>query len=303
MLERLVDIDLNLLVYLDLLLEERSVSRAAVRAGITQSAMSRALNRLRDQLEDPLLVSTKNMLEPTERALQIAGPVREVLQRIQTDVLTSKTFDPLHSRRHFSVAAPDFMDALVMRRFVARLETEAPGLTLSLVGVAPVLRGELENGLLDLLLGFPPSDRAALHIRKLFSDRFVGVVRAGHPALHEGKIDLDAYVAYPHVLVTPAGRPGSFVDTALSEVGKTRQVRVRTYSFLLAADYVEASNDILTIPEKVARHSAQHRPLTIVPTPIALPEITLSMVWHARHQNDPAHAWLRNELAQVAKEL
>ncbi len=295
----LFQIDLNLLVYLDLLLRERSVTRAAAAAGITQSAMSRALSRLREHLDDQLLVQSGRTMQPTERARALQAPLNDVLAKIRGDIFAAGVFEPSSAQREFSIAAPDFMDALLTGPLITALSERAPGLDIHIAGMGPAVRGDILDGRLDLLIGFPPGDRATLHARKILSDRFVCVVRKGHPALP--KMELERFVEYPHVLVTPGGQPGGFVDRALAERGLGRRVAVRVHSFMLAPAYIQNTNYVLTVPEKAARRVAAHHEVEVLELPLSVPGLTLSMVWHARNHRDAAHVWLREQILEIAR--
>lgn len=301
--KHLLQADLNLLVYLDLLLRERSVTQAAARAAITQSAMSRALNRLREQLNDKLLVQVGRSMELTERAKALQAPLNDVLAQIRTTILAPREFDPATARREFSIAGPDFVDALISGPLVAQLAECAPGVDLHVVGMGPAVRGDILEGRLDLLVGFPPANSASLHARAVLTDRFVCVARRRHPALRRKPMSVDDYVRYPHVLVSPGGRPGSFVDRALSENGASRRVAVRVHSFLLAPDYLLDTDYLLTVPEKVARRIAETHEVVMTEVPVVVPGLTLSMVWHARNNRDRAHMWLRERIVEIAASL
>ena len=296
-------IDLNLLVYLDLLLRESSVTKAAARAGITQSAMSRALNRLRDQLDDKVLVQVGRSMQPTEHARSLRAPLNDVLAQIRHKIFAPRTFDPATAARAFSIAAPDFIDVLITKRLVTRLAEQAPNIDIHVAGMGPAVRGDILDGRLDLLIGLPPGDRASLHARRILSDRFVCVMRRGHPASRRKKMTLSDYLRFPHALVTPGGRPGSIVDSALGKRNAKRRVAVRVHSFLLAPSYVVDTDYLLTIPQKVARELCDDSDVITRELPIALPELHLSSVWHARNHRDHAHSWFRSQIADIAKDL
>ena len=294
--------DLNLLVYLDLLVREQSVTQAALAAGITQSAMSRALQRLREQLGDPILVQVGRSLQATRRAERLRPIVSDVLAKIRSDILAPERFDPATSRRAFTLAGPDFVDALVAGPLASELCRTAPGVQLRFAGMGPAVRGDIVNGELDVLIGFPPGDRANLKMRRLFRDELVCIMRGDHP-LAAKRLTLAAYLRYPHVLVTPGGRPGSIIDRELKERGKSRSVAIRSHSFLLAAELVGETDYVLALPRSLARHVSKRLGLLVKKLPLVVPSITLSMVWHTRAHRDPAHAWLRTRIASVAGAL
>ncbi|MEM9193199.1 MAG: LysR family transcriptional regulator [Myxococcota bacterium] len=299
----LSQIDLNLLVYLEHLLRERSVTRAAARAGITQSAMSRALSRLREHLDDRLLVPVGRSMQLTDHAKSLEAPLHDVLSQLRNTIFAPQQFDPASAEREFSIAGPDFVDSLLTGPLVIRLAEQAPGIDLHLAGMGPAVAGDILKGRLDLMIGFVPGNHSSLHARRVLTDRFVCVVRRRHPALQRKKIRLEAYTAYPHVLVSPGGRPGSFVDRALRERDASRRVAVRVHSFLLAPDYILDTNYILTVPEKVAARITETYDVAVVPLPLPVPGFTLSMVWHARNQRDQGHVWMRTQILEIAESL
>ncbi len=301
--EHLTNIDLNLLVYLDLLLREGSVTRAASRAGITQSAMSRALSRLREHLDDKLLVRVGRTMQLTDHARSLQAPLNDVLAQVRNTIFAPREWDPATARREFSIAGPDFVDGLITSRLVAHLSEEAPHIDLHVTGMGPAVRGDILEGRLDVLIGFPPGDHASLHARKVLSDRFVVVARKNHPGVKRSKVTLRDYLRYPHVLVSPGGRPGSYVDTALAERNAKRRVAVRVHSFLLASDYILDTDYLLTVPEHVANRIGETHDVAVAALPIRVPGFTLSMVWHARNHRDAGHRWLRTQIADIAAEL
>ncbi len=290
-------LDLNLLVYLDLLLQERSVTLAARRAGITQSAMSRALQRLREHLKDELLVQVGRGMEPTEHGDALRVPLQDILSRIEREVLAKGEFDPTLAERRFRIAAPDFVQAVLLRAFIAECAEEAPGLTV-LVSDGPSREG-LEDGRFDLCVGPPLGGRGPIQSQKIFNDRWAALGRRGHPGIKKKKgLNLERFVFYTHI--STADTP---VDRALDELGRRRRVAVQVSSFLIGAEYAEASDHLLCAPQSLARALAVQRALTSAALPVVVPPITVSMSWHSRNQPDPAHRWLREQLAAQAARL
>ncbi len=296
----LKNVDLNLLIYLDHLLRRRSVTLAAQDAGITQSAMSRALGRLRQQLGDPLLVLTGRRLEPTPRALELMEPLRDVLHQLDERLYRSTTFDPHTTQRRFTIVCPDFADEIFFAPLMAQLSQQAPGLQLRLLGPRPGLQDALAQGSVDLALGVVSTQNSAsLRAVRLFNDPFVCLLDpTQHPTT---PLTLDAFAQAPHIFIAPGGRPGGVVDTVLAAVGRQRQVAVQLTSFLVAGAFVTGTNRILTLPKRVALHIAQRFALDVSPIPLALPTVTISMLWHARHHDDPAHRWFRQNLRRITQ--
>ncbi|MEM6296062.1 MAG: LysR family transcriptional regulator [Myxococcota bacterium] len=296
--------DLNLLVQLDLLLEESSVSAAAARAGITQSAMSRALGRLRDAFDDELLVQVGRGMERTSVAEGLVGPLRAVLRDIDQQLLSPRAFDPSTAELEFRIAAVDFAEVLLCGPLLQRLRTEAPGITLHLTGAQEAFRGGLSRGELDLALGVLSGARASIKGRRLLSDTFSCALRTQHPAAADGALTVEAMQAHPHVLVSPSGRGNGQVDAALAALGGSRHVAARVGSFSVGLQFVAENDLLLTAPTRIARRFAELDPrLKVVRCPLQLESLTLSMLWHATRHGDPAHAWLRSQLVAEAERL
>ncbi|MEZ4241437.1 MAG: LysR family transcriptional regulator [Myxococcota bacterium] len=294
--KHLAEVDLNLLVVLDVLLEERSVTRAATRLGRTQPAVSRSLGRLRSLLGDPLLVREGGGLVPTPRAAALAAPVRALLQDVVAQVLASDDFDPARAARRFTVATTDYVERVLLPRPLARIAREAPGCQIVLTHAPDPLA---VAGDVDLLFTplFAPGRQ--VRIRPLVDDTFVCVVRSDHPCLAQpAGLDLEAYLALPHLLVAPRGNPGSIVDDELAALGRTRHVAVQVPTFLSAPALVAASDLVWTLPQHLARALAAEARLATVPTPLPVPGFTVHLAWHERWQHDPGHAWLRRLLAE-----
>ncbi len=293
----LAGIDLNLLVHLDALLAEQHVTRAAGRVGITQSAMSRSLARLRLLLGDMLLVRAPGGMRPTVRARELAAPLRAALRALDAVVLGRPTFDPATARRTFTVVATDYEIALLLPALGARLAREAPSCDLAFL---PGGRDAwvLEDDTADLAVMPRRPGSAALVWRKLFRDHAVGVVRRGHPCLAR-RLTLARFLALPQLLIAPAGRAGSQLDEALAAVGKRRRVAVRAPSFLIALETVASSDLLLAVPRGLAEVAARRLPLELVPLPVALEPFDIFLAWHEQHRGDPGHAWFRELVASV----
>lgn len=292
-------LDLNLLVVLDALLAEHSATRAAVRLGLTQSAVSHALARLRDTLDDPLLVRGGGGLVPTPRADALRQPLRRLLDEL-TGLLRPPAFEPATATGTVTVAAADYATSVVVPALAARLATEAPGLDLRLRPPPADGPRALADGEIDLALDVPVPDADGLHARPVLEDGFVAVLRAGHPALAE-TWTVESFAALRHVLIAPRGTPGGPVDQGLAERGLQRRLVVTVPHFLAAPHVVARTDAVLTLPTRVA--ALVVRPLGLVtrPLPFDLGRFTLHAVWHERRHADPAHRWLREAVARAAQ--
>lgn len=292
-------IDLNLLVALRALLSERHVTRAARRIGLSQSATSHALSRLRDLLGDPLLVRSGRELELTPRAARILPALERGLSDLHNAIAGEPEFDPRTARRTFAIGTSDYLQALIMGPLLRELATRAPGIDLSVV-VFPNVRELLESGAIDLALSVPLPELRSMHHEALFEENFLCMVRRDHPQIKKAP-SLDRYLAQRHVMVSPSGTPGSFVDTLLSQRGLERRVALRVTNFLIVPVVVCETDFINTMPARLARQLARLYPLRLLPPPIELPSFEYGMYWHPRLDQDPAQRWLREFAARVSK--
>lgn len=301
-LARLRSIDVNLLVALDALLDERSVTRAADRMGVSQSAMSRTLARLRELVGDPLLVRTAHEMELTPVASDLRGPLHEALGRLDALVTEREAFDPATSGRSFRLEITDHVAVALLPRLLPRLRAQAPDVDLE---VAPP-EGEPEVRLVqrrtELFIGGVVQDFPGLFRQALFEEELVCVVRHDHPArdaLHE----LPRYAALDHVMVSPRGtsRTG-VVDRALAAHDLQRRIVLRVPQFLVAPVIVAHTDLVATIPRRVAEALAPGGQLAIVPPPVELATFTVHQVWHERHHHDHGHRWLRQQVAEAMRE-
>jgi DNA-binding transcriptional LysR family regulator len=299
-------IDLNLLVALDAMLGEGSVTKAARRLGVTQSAMSHALGRLRALLDDPLFVRTPRAMLPTPRARALTQPLRRVLDDVRAVISSGPTFDPATATRAFSIGTADYGALVILPALMARVSREAPGVEIVMRPSPGSGRDgdEIEKALadetIDLVLSPYPESRASMVRRKLFEERFVCLLRRRHPALKKG-LDLDAFVAASHVQIAPRGTRGGVVDDLLEKRGLRRRVALRTTDFLVAPLVVASSDLILTAPERLARVFAESHGLAVVDPPMSVPGFTMYELSHAVRRHDAAHAWLRKTIAEVGK--
>jgi len=294
-------LDLNLLRLLDALLTERHLTRAAKRVGLSQPAMSHGLARLRKHLGDPLFVRTRAGLEPTDRAARLGPPLRDALASIER-ALAGDTFDPATARRTFSLATADYGAFVLLPRLLERLGRLAPGVDLWTRTVADDPVAQLATGAADaaLAVATPRGAGAVIHTRALYEERFVCVVREGHPKVKK-RLDLDTWAALPHAFVAPGGKPGGVVDDVLAQHGKQRRVACAVPHFLLAPHVVASSDLVLTVGARVAEAFAKVLPLRVVEAPVALPGFRVSLAWHERQHHDPAQRWFRAQVAEAAK--
>jgi DNA-binding transcriptional LysR family regulator len=320
-LDQLAQLDLNLMVAFDALAHERSVTLAARRLGVTQSAMSHALRRLRDLLSDPLMVRGRDGLMLTPRAESLVVPLRSGLLTLARALVEPGDFEPASAVRTFSLASPDLFDVLVVPALLERIRRDAPGVDVNVVPLAQrrlselLATGEVDAAITpqidDFRTGEPELPTSDLVRRTLLYDHFVCLLRRDHPALR-GKsgalrkrrsktLSLEAYAALSHAVVSPSGGGRGVVDQALAEHGLERRIALRIPHFYTALAIVAKSDLVLTAPSALAGLAPRDHALVALRPPLALPRNSVSLVWHARFSKDPGHIWLRGLLAELTR--
>ncbi len=306
-------VDLNLLVYLDVLLRECNVTRAAEELGISQPAMSNSLRRLRDLFDDPLLVRTSDGMIPTDRALELQPLVRNVLAAAEIAVLPKTEFDPTGSDRIFRIMASDYTEVTLLPHLLQRLRREAPGIRLDIMTPSDVSFHDVERGKVDLVINRFDSLPQSFHQVHLWDDSFSCVVSATNPIIK--KWTLKSYLASKHVWVSKTGmgvgvgmtpddvqRLG-WVDEALGKLDAKREITVFTRHYQAALLLGEQDDLIVTIPSIAARTMSGNPNVVILEPPFEIPRMRLKMVWSPLLQRDPGHRWLRQVIKSVSEEI
>ncbi|WPN32542.1 LysR family transcriptional regulator [Pseudomonas sp. P5_109] len=283
--------DLNLLITLNVLLEEGSVARAAKRLRLSPSAMSRALARLRETTGDPLLVRAGRGLVPTPRALELRERVGVLVQDAEAVLRPAEVLDLKQLTRTFTLRTSDGFVENFGPPLIARLNAAAPGVRLSFVQKLNKDSTLLRDGSVDLETGvIDESTSPEVRTRMLFRDRFIGLVREGHP-LTQGEMTAVRYAAARHILVSRRGHEKGVMDDALSELGLQRDIVTIVAGFSSAIALARASELVASVPERHVGNLCQGMHCFALPFPT--PPITVSMLWHPRMDADPAHRWLR----------
>lgn len=293
--------DLNLLVVLNALLEERSVTRAAMRLGMSQPAASRALARLRALFSDALLVDGPEGYLLTARAEEMSPTLRSILAGA-SELLDGRTFDPMQSAIPVRLTMLDLEAAVLAPRLIARLAEQAPSVNIEVVPPGPRPLEALEADLVDTMIGVVEDAPAGIRKRSLYQDHFVTQMRAGHPAAGSD-LTLERYLELEHVMVSTTGTGVSWVDEALTRLGKQRRVKVRVPSFFAAVEIAARSNLVMTLPASLARTAADMRRFVMAAPPLDLGHLDMSLVWHARYQDAPRHVWLRKTIVAAVSDL
>ncbi len=296
------NIDLNLLVVLDVLIQEKNVTRAAEKIGLSQSAMSSALNRLRDILEDRLLIRQGDRMVPTARAQNLAGPIRRILKDIEDTLYSCPTFDAKKSNRKFSIATTDYGEFVILPKLASQLEKVAPAIELELIRIEiKDIFSFLEKRRVDMVISPKFELPAGFVFESLFDEDFVCLVRSHHPKIKD-KLTLDDYLQAKHLLISQSGSRIGIVDKALKKIGLTRQVTITLPHFMIAPWVISETDAVIAIARRISERFINFMPLKSFPCPIEIEGFTMGMTWHRRFENDPSHKWFRNQLYQL-KEL
>jgi len=292
--------DFNLLLTLDVLLAEGNVARAAQRLRLSPSAMSRALARLRETTGDPLLVRAGRGLVPTPRALELRERVGQLVRDTEAVLRPAEKIDLRQLVRKFTLRTGDGFVENFGPALVARVSAEAPGVQLCFMQKPDKESTPLRDGLVDLETGVVATTTGPeVRAQALFRDRFIGVVRAGHP-LSKGKITTVRYASGRHILVSRRGLVQGPIDDALNSLDRQRNIVTIVGGFSAALALARSSDLIASVPE---RHTGNLRAgMVSFPLPVPVPEITISLLWHPRMHADAAHRWLRGCVREICAE-
>jgi DNA-binding transcriptional LysR family regulator len=246
----------------------------------------------------------------TPRAQELAEPLARGLTQIESAITRRALFDPKTAKRSFRIGVFDYGEMALMPPLVARVIHLAPGVELVSAPLGAEPLRALEEGKLDLAVGLPShaarnlgivmTEWPGIYAQHLFDDRFVCLVREGHPSVKR-TLTLDAYAAAPHAVVSPFGRPGSFVDRLLAQEGLERRVVVNVSNFVTGPLLVAATDLLVTIPERVARMFGPALSLRVLECPLEIAALRIHQMWHERHHHDAGHAWLRGVVAEVVR--
>ena len=290
----LTRLDLNLLLVFHHLLREKRVSRVATVLGMSQPAVSSALGRLRNSLDDELFLRTPRGMEPTLYALQLAEPVAAALEGLQQALNVRASFDPSTSQRRFTLAMTDVGEMYFLPVLMDALAQAAPGVTLNVVAVTSTsLKDDMASGRIDLALGLLPQLQAGFFQQALFRQPYVCLMREGHPLARCGTFTLDDFAAARHVKVIAAGTGHGRVDEALERQGLQRSIRLTVPHYVALGDVLSHSDLIATVPERFAYRVIGPFALTTRPLPLAVEGSAIHQFWHARLHKDPGHQWMR----------
>ena len=292
------DFDLNLLVVFDALLRERNVTRAGSRIGMSQPSMSNALTRLRKAWGDPLFVRTPNGMEPTPLALRLAKPVQLGLATLREGLEQPFGFEAATSQRRFRLLMSDVAQVVVLPLLMKHLKVVAPLVKISALALPREdYANALETDRADLVVGNLPLLHGAFYQQRLFEDDYVCLIRNGHPLL-KGKLELEDYLEAQHLTVINSVGD-AMVSRELALRGLVRNTTLEVPNFLTVSNIVKNSDLLATAPSLVVRVQSPDDAICVRELAFSIPRANVRQFWHLRYHNDPAHQWLRAQLARL----
>jgi DNA-binding transcriptional LysR family regulator len=297
-LVNLSKLDLNLFLVFDAIYRDGSLTLAARQLHLSQPAVSHALARLRDQLNDPLFVRQGRRMQPTPYASILAGHVQRALTTLQGALSDQHTsFAPAQSDKVFNIGLPDILESLTLPGLMAQLREHAPGVSVNSVRIERQHIAEsLKHGKVDVVVDIAlPVDPQILHSR-LILDKLVVVARAGHPAAVAHSIGLDAFLAASHVLVSQRQTGLGLEDFELSRLGLRRQIGLRCRHYFAACRVVSQTDMLLTMPEQYARIANRHFNNQLCGFPVSPPQLDAHLYWHSQADQNPTNLWLRQQM-------
>jgi LysR family transcriptional activator of mexEF-oprN operon len=295
-------IDLNLLRVFDVVNTERSVTRAAMRLSVTQSAVSNSLARLRRLFGDELFVRTPLGMEPTALACEIAPPITAALEGVRTAIAPKLPFDPATACALFSLGMSEYAEHVLAPSLVGALRAEAPGVDVAIRHVDSDDSIELlDRDRLDLAVGIFPEAPAHMTQVVLLRDGLVTLMRADHPLAARGALSLDDFLAYPHVLVSATASREGVIDRMLAKTGRTRRLAVVAAHLSVVPGILAESDLLCSLSSRFGAPLAGRYGLVRREPPLELPPARLSMIWHLRDDRAAGHVWLRRRIAELAR--
>ena len=295
----LSQVDLNLFVVLEAIYREGNITRAGQQLNLTQPAISHALKRLRDLLQDPLFVRQGAHMMPTPFTRNMIEQVRQALQILEVHVSASRNFVPEDTRRNFHLSLWEYAEALILPLLLRRLAHAAPGMSITTSQVKRRdLETELASGSVDLAIDIPLTMSDRIRQKWLLNDPFVVIARHGHPAIAD-KLDLDTYLGQRHIQVSSRRHGPSLIDIELSRRGLRRQVFLRSQHNFPACVVVSTTDMLLTLPERHAQLLHTGLMNRVLPFPLPAPRLEAHLYWYESVENDPANRWLREEIEKA----
>jgi len=292
--------DLNLLLVFEALFRQGSVTRAAAQVGLSQSAMSSALGRLRAQFGDPLFVKTRSGMLPTPRALELAPALTEALAMVRGAMGKREAFDPASSSRSLRVYMTDVGETVLLPTLMTYLEKHSPSIRLETAQLpAADLPLRMESGEIDIAVGYLPQLPEKIRRARLFEEHYVCLTRPDHPLGRKGPLTLKEFLAARHVLIASMGSGHQVLERTLAERGVHDNVALRLPHFIVVPLVIANTDLIVTVPSRVAAVTARLMKFKVHPLPIPIPSFDVSVFWHERVENDGANRWLRAAMVEL----
>lgn len=312
-MKNLNQIDLNLLVYLEVLLRERNVTQAANQLGLSQPAMSNGLRRLRALFDDPLLVRTSEGMTPTERALELEPMVKDILLGVDRAMQPATEFEPRASQMVVRIMASDYAESTLFPAVLTELRESAPDITLDIMNPSDVSFLDVERGKVDLVINRFDQMPQSFHQITLWQDSFSCLLSPNHPILDD--FSLESYLSADHIWVSKTGmgvgvgvdpsdvqRLG-WVDSALAQLGEKRRIRVFTRHYQAAMTLAEQNDLIVTLPTRATWLKQNDPRIAIRQVPFDVPPLELKMAWSPLLHNNAPHRWVRQFITRIARSL
>jgi DNA-binding transcriptional LysR family regulator len=305
-------IDLNLLIYLDVLLREKNVTRAASQLNITQPAMSNGLKRLRTLFNDPILVRTSDGMVPTERARALSPTIRKILLELEEALQGEEEFNEQKSQRVFRIMASDYAASTLLPKLLKRLNQIAPNVTIDIMTPSDVTFHDVEAGKIDMAINRFDELPQSFHQKTVWRDSFSCLVGAENSVV--AKFNLNTYLSAKHVWVSKTGfgvgvgmdpqdvQKLGWVDEALARLGKKRDIKVFTRNYHVAMQLTHEDELIATLPTRAALIHKSDSNYTILKPPFDIPDIELKMIWSPLLHHDASHIWFRQLVIEAANE-
>ena len=312
-MKNLNQIDLNLLVYLEVLLRERNVTQAANQLGLSQPAMSNGLRRLRALFDDPLLVRTSEGMTPTERALELEPLVKDILLGVDRAMQPATEFEPRAAQMVVRIMASDYAESTLFPAVLTELRDNAPDITLDIMNPSDVSFLDVERGKVDLVINRFDQMPQSFHQITLWQDSFSCLLSPNHPILDD--FSLESYLSADHIWVSKTGmgvgvgvdpsdvqRLG-WVDSALAQLGEKRRIRVFTRHYQAAMTLAEQNDLIVTLPTRATWLKQNDPRVAIRQVPFDVPPLELKMAWSPLLHNNAPHRWVRQFITRIARSL
>lgn len=306
-------VDLNLLIYLDVLLREKNVTRAASQLNITQPAMSNGLKRLRTLFGDPILVRTSDGMVPTERARGLAPTIRKILLELEEALQGEEDFNEQNSNRVFRLMASDYAASTLLPKILNLINKAAPNVTIDIMTPSDVTFHDVEAGKIDMAINRFDELPQSFHQKSVWRDSFSCLLSANNPVV--SKFNLNSYLSSKHVWVSKTGfgvgvgmNPNDvqklgWVDESLARLGKKREIQVFTRNYHVAMQLAYEDNLIATLPTKAAQIYQSNSDYVILKPPFEIPEMELKMIWSPLLHHDASHIWFRHLVMEAARQV